>query len=300
MRDQPGPAVVTGAGGFVGRSLCARLQAPATVHLGGDDWRARTASARLAGATVFHLAARVHRAGDRDEAGYQHDNVEKTRVLAEAAAAQGASRFVFLSSIKVNAEETAARAVAPGDAPAPADAYARSKWAAEQALAAIAASTGLAVVVVRAPLVVGPGAGGNLRTLLRLADSPWPLPFAAIDNHRTMIDVDDLADLLVRCAISAHAPGRTWLAGDPDAVSTPRLVAGMRRALGRPPRLFSVPPRALETGAAIAGRRETVRRLTRSLEVDASATQRELEWRPAIGLEAGIARMAASFRAAPR
>ena len=218
MRADLGPVVVTGAGGFVGRRLGACLDRFQAIRLSGMDWRERIASANLAQATVFHLAARVHRSGDRDAAAYFRDNAEKTRVLAEAAAAQGAQRFVFLSSIKVNAEESGARPVGPRDPPAPADAYARSKLAGEEALAEVARSTGLAFAVVRSPLVVGAGARGNLLALLRLADSPWPLPCAAIHNRRTMIQVDDLADLLVRCAL-AGMPGRVYLAGDPRAVT---------------------------------------------------------------------------------
>ena len=296
MRADLGPVVLTGAGGFVGRGLGARLDRFQAVALSGADWRERIACANLARATVFHLAARVHRPGDRDDAAYLRDNAEKTRVLAEAAAARGAQRVVFLSSIKVNAEESGARPVGPRDPPAPADAYARSKLAGEEALAEVARATGLAFAVVRSPLVVGAGARGNLLALLRFADSAWPLPFAAIRNRRTMIQVDDLADLLIRCAL-AGMPGRVYLAGDINAVTTPGLVATLRRALGRRPRIFAMPVGALEAGAALVAHGEAMRRLTRNLEIDVTETMHSLEWRPQVGIEAGLERMAAAYRA---
>src|SRR6185503_13341122 len=206
---------------------------------------------------VFHLAARVHRPGEDADAAYQRDNMEKTRELALRAAASGARRLVFLSSVKVNGEETHGQPFRREDAPDPRDAYARSKWAAEQALAAVAAQGALEVVVVRSPLVYGPGAGGNLRALLRLADSPWPLPFAAIANRRSFVHAADLARLLVACAATPGARGRTYLAANRESTpSTPRIVTAMRSALGRPARLVSLPPALLEAAAGLAGQGE--------------------------------------------
>jgi nucleoside-diphosphate-sugar epimerase len=301
MRPDIGPVVVTGSGGFVGRRLAERFGRFEALRLGVDDWRERVAAVRFERATVFHLAARVHRPGDDDDAAYRRDNVDKTRALAETAAAQGARRLVFLSTVKVIAEESAGRPISPADPPAPADAYARSKHAAELALADVARASRLEVIVVRSPLVIGAGARGNLLSLLRLADSSWPLPFAAIRNRRTMIQVDDLADLLVRCALLERASGgRAFLAGDPAAVATPALVEAIRGSLGHRARLFPVPVAALEAGAALVGRGEAMRRLTRDLELDVSETMRELEWHPRIGIGPGIERMAAAYGAAPR
>ncbi len=289
--------IVTGASGFIGRVFagCAPRDS-VRVALGGDDWRERIAAAPWRGATVYHLAARVHQP-QGDESLFERDNVAKTIELAQAAASAGARRLVFLSTIKVNGDETLDRAFRPDDPPAPRDAYARSKWAAEKALLEISQARGLSLAIVRAPLVIGAGAGGNLRSLMRFADGPWPLPFAAIDNRRTFVCVEDLARLLAICGSSPDARGDIFFAGDPQPVSTPRLVACIRSAWNRPARLFRVDARNLERIAALAGLRERVGRLTRSLEVDVSDTIRRLAWKPAIDMEAGIARMARAYHA---
>ena len=290
-------AIVSGASGFVGRALAARVGARCrALRLGGEDWQKEIEGAPLRGATVFHLAARVHHAHDSD-AEFERDNVRKTVALAEAAVANGARRLVFLSSIKVNGEETHGRPFGPGDREAPADAYARSKWAAERALHDIARRSKLSVAIVRSPLVIGNGACGNLHALMKLADTSWPLPFGALDNRRTFVHVDDLARLLCLCGTEPHADGRVFFAGDADSVSTARLVRTLRRALGRPPRLFPLDSRKLEALAALAGQSRRVRPLTRSLEVDASQTERELGWRPAVPMDEGIVAMARAFRA---
>ena len=295
----PTHAIVTGASGFVGRALGARLgAAPHALSLGALDWRERIAAAPWAGATVFHLAARVHEPRG-DESAFEEDNVEKTAVLGEAAARGGARRIVFLSSIKVNGEETQARPFHPEDPPAPEDAYARSKWRAELALAETSRRMGLATVVVRAPLVVGPGAAGNLRALLRLAASGMPLPFGAIDNRRTLVDVDDLAALLAACGEAPEAAGRLFLAGDPRPVSTREILAAIRGAWSEPPRLFRVRAATLERLAALVGKATTMRRLTRSLEADVAATLRDLPWSPSTPLAHAVARMARAYRSTP-
>lgn len=290
--DEANPSVVTGASGFVGRALAARLgELARPLALSGEDWRARIGSCAWQGAVVFHLAARVHGAGPQEDSLQVQDNAEKTRALAQAAAQGGARRFVFLSTIKVNGEETPGKPFRPGDAPAPADGYARSKWMAEQALAAIARDTAMEVVVVRSPLVVGPGAAGNLRALLGLVDSPWPLPFASIDNRRTLVALADLVELLRLAAIVPQAAGRTLLAGAGEPISTPRIVAVLRTALGRAPREFAMPVAMLE---ALGGMR--IRRLTRSLEVDTAETTQVTGWKAAIPVEEALAEMARASR----
>ena len=288
---------MTGASGFIGQALARMTPGATPLALGGDDWRERIAAMSWRGATVYHLAARAHRSGDSDAA-CERDNVDKTAALAEAAASGGARRLVFLSTIKVNGDETPERAFRPEDPPAPRDAYARSKAKAEQRLSEIANRAGLATTVVRSPLVIGAGAKGNLKALMRLADGPWPLPFAALDNRRTLICVEDLVELLAACASAPQAVGRLYLAGDPQPVSTTGLVAAIRRALGRPSRLFRIDGVVLEHAAALVGQRRNVRRLTRSLEADVSQTLRELPWRPSVSMDEGIARMARAYRGA--
>lgn len=290
--------VVTGASGFVGGAL--RLHLPASarpLRLSGEDWRANIDACDFEGSTVIHLAARVHGKGGTD-ADYEHDNVEKTRELAKRAARAGAARLVFLSTIKVNGEETRGGPFRREDAPAPRDAYARSKWAAEQALAAIARESALEVSVIRPPLVYGPGAKGNLAALLRLCDTPWPLPFAALDNRRSFIQVDDLARLIARCADAPNTGGATYLAAHKQALSSAMLVALVRRALGRAPRLFTMPRGFLEGLGAMVGQGERARSLTRSLEIDAGATEAELGWSAQVSPQSAIEEMVAAYRAA--
>jgi nucleoside-diphosphate-sugar epimerase len=280
--------VVTGATGFVGARVAALLGEPVTARLGAPEWREAVAALDLAGATVIHLAARVHAPG-ATEAEFDADNVAKTAALAQAAADAGAARFVFASTVKVFGEESGARPFTEADAVDPRDAYARSKWRAEQALADIARARGLPVVVLRIPLVYGPGAGGNFRALARLADTAWWLPLGAIANRRSVVQVDDLAQALVAAAGAPGIGGRTYAVAHPEPMSTTRLVEAMRRALGRPRRLFAVPPALLEAAGALAGRGDRVRRLTRSLEVDAAAFSRDTGWRARVGLEDGVA-----------
>lgn len=285
------PAIVTGASGFVGRVLARQLGAARSLSLAAVDWEAAAASLAFRDAVVYHLAARVHgRGAVVDE--YRRDNVDKTRALAERAAREGAQAFVFLSTIKVHGEETRGAPFRPDDPPRPEDAYARSKLAAEQALAEIAARTGLRVAVVRSPLVYGREPRGNLAALRRLADTPWPLPFAALDAPRSFVHVEDLCRALTACA-GAPASG-VYLAAHPLPVATASLVQLLRRALGRAPRLFPVPAALLEAAGAMVGQGERARRLTRALVVDPSRLQRELGWSAQVDIDAAVRDLAAA------
>lgn len=261
--------------------LGASMQA---LHLGPDDWRERIEHARFDGCIVIHLAARVH-ARAADEQLYDRDNREKTAALAGAAVRGGARRFVFLSTVKAIGEETSAAPFAVDTPPCPVDAYGRSKRAAEIELVEAARGTRMEPVIVRAPLVLGPGAKSNAASLMRLCDSPWPLPFGAVSNRRSFVHVRDLARLLVACAGAPRAAGRAYLAAHPVPFSTPALIAALRRALGRPARLLDMDPAWLEALARSVGRGATMRRLTRSLEVDPSAAQADLGWEAQVGLE---------------
>lgn len=287
--------MVSGAGGFVGSALVAHLEVTQSrLRMGAADWMEQLESTDFRGATVFHLAARVH-ADDDDDPSFLRDNVDKTLAFALAAKRGGARRFVFLSSVKVNGEESPGRPFTRADAPAPKDAYARSKAQAEAALATV---QGLDCVVVRSPLVYGANVKGNLLSLLRLADSPWPLPFGALENRRSFVHVDDLARLLIDCASHDAAVGRMYFAAHATPVSTRELVRRMREAMSRKPRLVSVPRGVLEAAAAIGGQRERMRRLTRSLEVDANDAQRELGWTAQIGFDAALEDMVGAYRQA--
>lgn len=290
-------ALVSGASGFVGRALVAHLEASATpLRFGEGDWLDQVKAADFRDAAVFHLAAKVHGAGPELDSAYVHDNVEKTRALALAAAAGGARRLVFLSTVKVHGEETSAQPFRAGDVPRPVGSYARSKWAAEQALGEV---EGLEIAIVRAPLVYGSGVKGNLLSLVRLADSSWPLPFGAIDNRRSFVHVDDLARLLIDCALLPQAADGTFLAAHAESISTPRLVAAIRSNLGRPARLSRVPPGMLEAAAALAGQSTRIRRLTRSLEIDASETAARLGWSAQIGFGAAVEDVVRAYQDTP-
>ncbi len=289
-------ALITGAGGFVGSALARELPAHERLSLGPPGWEERLAAAPFSGMTVFHLAARVHDPGSGDEEAFRRDNEVKTVRLAEEAARRGARRLVFLSTVKVFGEESPGRALRASDGPTPRDAYGRSKLAAERGLARIASESRLEVVVVRSPLVLGARAKGNLESLMKLADSRWPLPLASIANRRSFVHVSDLARLLLACGEVPAARGKTYLAAHDEAFSTASLVRALRAALGRPHRLFPVPPALLEAVASIAGRGDAVRRLTRSLECDSGDAQSDLGWRARVGLEASAIEMADAWR----
>ena len=290
-------ALVSGAGGFVGAALVAHLEvSQSRLRLGAPDWMEQVESTDFRGATVFHLAARVH-ADDDDDPAFLRDNVHKTLEFARAARRGGARRFVFLSSVKVNGEESPGRPFVRSDPPHPQDAYARSKQQAEAALATV---DGLDWVVVRSPLVYGANVKGNLLSLLRLADSPWPLPFGALDNRRSFVHVDDLARLLIDAAANDTAVGRTYLAAHHDSISTRALVSTMRGAMSRPARLISLPARVLESAAALAGQEQRMQRLTRSLQVDPGDAERELGWTAQIGFGNALEDMVRAYRQAAR
>ena len=238
---------------------------------------------------VVHLAGIAHELSAQNaEEIYLQVNSMATERLARSAAASGARRFVFMSSIKVNGERTSAeRPFRAADAPDPQDRYARSKWQAEQALARVAAETGLEVVVLRPPLVYGPGVRANFLRLLRLVERGLPLPLGAIDNRRSLVYVGNLADLVVLAASSPDAAGRTLLAADGEDLSTPQLVRGIGRALGVSTALIPVPVGLLKLAGALTGKGSEVGRLTDSLRVDIAET-RSLGWRPPHTVASGM------------
>lgn len=310
--------LITGANGFVGKPLCAELlrqgqsvraavrsaNSPVenveVAEVGSIDGNTDWADALRGVDVVIHLAARVHvmkdTAGD-PLAEFLRVNLYGTSNLAEQAARAGVRRFVYVSSVKVNGEQTAeTRPFAESDEPDPQDPYAISKWRAEQDLLRIANETGLEVVIVRPPLVYGPGVKGNFISLLAAIDRGIPLPLAGADNVRSLVYVGNLADALIACATHPAAAGQTYLVSDVDDVSTAMLVEKIAWELGRNSRAFYFPPALLRSVAAILGRAEQVDRLFGSLRVSDQKICGELGWVPPYTLEQGLRATAEWYR----
>lgn len=313
MSDKrPVGVLITGASGFVGGALLRRMVADGgyavvaatrrerdfgptvrAVRIDGLSAETNWADALDQVSVVVHCAARVHVMNDQSEdplAEFRRINVEGTRALAEQAAAAGVQRFVFVSSIKVNGESTRPdRPFTADDVPNPRDAYGVSKLEAEQVLQDIAARTGMAVTIVRPPLVYGPGVGGNFAQLLRLAGRGWPLPLGAIrENRRSMVYLENLVDLLVTCLEHPSARNRVFLVSDGEDVSTAGLLQALGNALGKPAHLLLVPGRWLAFGAAALGKGAVAQRLLGSLQVDIGQTRALLDWRPKYTLTEGL------------
>lgn len=250
---------------------------------------------------MVHLAGIAHQLhGQNAESVYHAVNCTATEGLARAAARAGVKRFVFMSSIKVNGERTPVdRPFRPADTPDPQDRYARSKWAAEQALAKVARDTGIEVVVLRPPLVYGPGVRANFLRLVRLVERRLPLPFASIQNRRSMVYVENLVDVIGHAITRAEAAGQTLMVSDGDDLSTPRLAIELGRALGRAPKLVPMPVALLRLGGALTGLRAEIGRLVDSLVVDIAETRARLAWTPAVSASEGIARTVAWYRSIP-
>jgi nucleoside-diphosphate-sugar epimerase len=298
--------LITGATGFVGRALLAAagaFQVRAAVRsrivpgLAQDqivignidattDW-----SRALAGVEcVVHLAARVHvmRPTARDHAEFERTNVQGTERLARAAVQAGVKKFVYLSSIKVNGESTQDRPFRADDVPQPQDDYGRSKLHAEQRLMQIHADSDMGVVIVRSPLVYGPGVRANFLRLLSLAHSGLPMPLASIANARSMASVWNLSDLI--CTLLRHEQpiSGVVLAADGEDISTAELIRRLAGIMHRPARLFPLPAGVLRALGALAGQGAEISRLCNSLRVDISDTRARLGWSPPCSLEQGL------------
>lgn len=306
--------LVTGANGFVGRALCEALRRAGHEVVAGvrrpsglpgeqilpalEDTAAWDTAAGLACDVVIHLAARVHvmqeQAGD-PAALYRSANTTATLALARAAARAGARRLIFLSSIKVNGEHSEpGRPFTAMDRPSPQDPYGVSKLEAELGLHRVASETGLEVVVIRPPLVYGPGVKANFASLMRAVSRGLPLPLgAATDNRRSLVALDNLVDLLLTCLDHPAAAGQTFLVSDGDDLSTTDLIRRMGQAVGRPARLLPVPTSLLNLGAALVGKTAVAQRLLGNLQVDITHTQKTLGWAPPIGVDEGLRRAAA-------
>lgn len=311
--------LVTGATGFVGRSLCEKLLLN-DIDLRGTVWTFEPSTSLQAGVQaapietigpdtdwsvalngieiVIHLAARVHvmdeTCGDPLTA-YRQVNVAGTENLARQAAAQGVKRLVFLSSVKVHGEETEI----PYEeqlAPAPQDPYGVSKLEAEQVLHKISAETGLEVVIIRPPLIYGPGVKANFLNLLKIVDKDIPLPLASITNARSLLYLGNLIDAIVLCINHPQAAGQVFLVSDGEDVSTSELIRRVATALGRPARLFPFPPSLMRLAGKLTGKSMAVDRLLGSLVIDSGKIQRELGWTPPYTMADGLSATAKWYK----
>lgn len=305
--------LVTGASGFVGRALCQHL-----VQLGHDVTPAvRKASAvpgerilpsddtqawqqALQGCqSVLHLAGRAHvmheQASDPLQA-FREANVRATLALTERAVQAGVRRFVFVSSIKVNGESTAPGACfSAQDEPRPCDPYAVSKWEAEQGLQRIAQTSGMELVIVRPPLVYGPGVKGNFAQMLRWVGKSVPLPLGAVHNQRSMIALDNLVNFLALCAQPDQSPGaagQVFLISDGAPVSTPELLRKIAQAYDRRLWLAPIPPALLRLCAGAVGKGPAIDRLLGSLVIDDQPARQLLGWRAPVSMDEQLQRMA--------
>ena len=309
--------LVTGAGGFIGRALCPGLAArghrvvaglrggpaPAVPPVAGveprllgeiapgRDWRGALGDVDI----VIHLAQLAHRRAADAVLGAEP---QAAAALARGAAEAGVRRFLYMSSVKAMGDVTLpGERLRAGDPPRPEDAYGRAKLATERALAEVAADTGLELVILRPPLVYGPGVGGNFRALVHLAGSFLPLPLAGIDNRRSLIFRDNLVDLAAAAALHRGAAGQVLLAADGAGLSTPALIRILARGQGRVARLFALPDAVFAALRRFPGMGLVVSRLTLSLAVDDGATRALLAWTPPVAAEAGLTLTARAFAA---
>jgi nucleoside-diphosphate-sugar epimerase len=302
-----GRTLVTGANGFVGRGVIAELSrrgwpvraatrrveadqtAGAEQVSSGDvdgltDW-----SAALEGVdAIVHLAGRAHvmrEAAADPISEFRRVNVDGTLNLARQAASAGVRRMIFISSIGVNGAETSDRHFSATDVPAPRSPYTVSKHEAEIGLRRLANETGLEVVIIRPPMVIGPGAPGRFSQLLRAVYLGIPLPLGAIDNRRSLVSLDNLADLIATCLEHPAAANETFLVSDGADLSTTDLVHRMGAAFGRSTHLIPVPARVLRLVANMVGKADVARQLCGSLQVDISKTRDLLGWAPRVRID---------------
>jgi nucleoside-diphosphate-sugar epimerase len=316
--------LVTGGNGFIGSALSEKLAVNPAFHvrvaartpcesasmttdfvrvgdIGEDcDW-----SAALQGVDcVVHTAARVHVMNDTAAdplAAFRQVNLLGTMQLARQAADAGVRRFIFISSIKVNGEQTKpGSAFHADDQPNPSDPYGVSKAEAEQALLVFAQSSNMTVVIIRPVLVYGPGVKANFHNMIKWVNSGVPLPFGAVDNRRSFISIDNLIDLIVTCIHHPGASNQIFLASDGQDVSTTKLLELIADALDRPSRLVPIPSIVLYWGASLVGLRSVAQRVLGSLQVDVGKNLKVLGWRPVYSVEEGVKRTVRPYRQSSR
>lgn len=304
--------LITGSNGFVGKALCQTLRdrgfaVRATArHAIGDDtfpvgdlsgsteWQ----SALLGCDTVIHLAARVHVMADVHSdplRAYREVNVDGSINLARQAAECGVKRFVFVSSVKVHGEGTHDTPYRSTDRPAPCDAYGISKLEAETALLQLGQTTGMQIVIVRPPLVYGPGVKANFLNLIKVVRRGIPLPFGCAAGRRSMVAIENLVDLLILCTQHPKAPGQVFLVSDGADLTIGELVRMLAQALGKKVVLLPVPVWMMRTSAKVLGKSAIADRLFGSLQVDITHTRATLGWSPIVSAQGAIDQTVAAF-----
>lgn len=312
--------LITGANGLVGRTVCRTLtdhghEVTALVRRtdgvldglrvwqhGASNFDQLSAAwpRDLAPDCVVHLAARVHVMRDDSpdpDAAFYATNVEGTLRVARAAHSHGARRFVFVSSIKAVAECDEGVPIAESARASPSDPYGRSKLAAEEALWRLSEETGLEVVVVRPPLVYGPGVGANFQQMMNAVWRGIPLPLGRIEAQRSLVYGGNLAHAIMQCATDARAANACFHVSDGQDLSVAQLLDSLGRHLGKPARLIPVPPGLLRFAGAITGRTAQMERLTTSLRVDSSLIRARLDWHPPFSVDDGLEATARWYRA---
>lgn len=311
--------LLTGATGFVGRALLSRLcgdrayiprivtrrtipDLPGHVEaVRVDDIGASTDYRQvLTGVeVVVHAAARAHRIDDRVEdpiAMYHQANTEATLNLARQAAEAGVKRLVFISTIGVHGAESRNERLTEDSPILPHSPYAQSKHEAELGLRALEQTSNMAVAIIRPPLIYGADPPGNLARLLDLVSHGWPLPFGLVKNKRTLISLDNIIDLIVRCAQHPKAGGETFLAGDAEDVSTPEIISYVAKGMHKRIVQLPIPPVVLRTGAGVLGRSALYQQLCGSLQIDIAKARSLLDWNPPISPSDGLIAMGRWYR----
>ncbi len=299
--------LVTGANGFIGKGLVnllkdsgydvvSAVRHPTNIageRLVGEidsttDWRAALEGVDV----VVHLAARVHVMKEEPEttqAEFYRVNTEGTLKLAKQAAQAGVKRLIFLSTIKVNGESTANQiSFSPEDSPAPSDSYARSKWEAEKGLMEISKRHGLDVVIVRPPLVYGPGVKANFQSLVNSIQKRIPLPLGAIHNRRSLVYLGNLISLIKTCIDHPKAANQTFLVSDDEDLSTTQLIKRLAKAMSRTVYLIPIPSKVIVFGFSLLGKRSFSQRLLGNLQVDIKKTKETLGWVPPYCVDEGL------------